>query len=223
MVERSAEFVYEVSIPALVSMENAVAASRRTLLTSRASHRTPAIPGQVKGAAGCRPHTTYHNEAEQTMNSHMRFRISGPQIIHETIDEEVIIINLDNGNYYSLDKVGAEIWGLVESGATVRETAEAITHRYEGSRAVIETAVNQLIAEFQQEDLIVPDKGKEPRSIKGLNTQAETGMETEKPGFEAPILHKYTDMQDLLLLDPIHEVDEAGWPHTNPDFTDWGN
>jgi hypothetical protein len=27
-------------------------------------------------------------------------------------------------------------------------------------------------------------------------------------------LNKYTDMQDLLLLDPIHEVDAAGWPST---------
>jgi hypothetical protein len=29
-----------------------------------------------------------------------------------------------------------------------------------------------------------------------------------------PVLDKYTDMQELLLLDPIHEVDDAGWPHT---------
>jgi hypothetical protein len=26
------------------------------------------------------------------------------------------------------------------------------------------------------------------------------------------MLQKFTDMQDLLLLDPIHEVDESGWP-----------
>jgi hypothetical protein len=29
-----------------------------------------------------------------------------------------------------------------------------------------------------------------------------------------PVLNKYTDMQDLLLLDPIHEVDERGWPNS---------
>jgi hypothetical protein len=27
-----------------------------------------------------------------------------------------------------------------------------------------------------------------------------------------PLLRKYTDMRDLLLLDPIHDVDEQGWP-----------
>jgi hypothetical protein len=35
--------------------------------------------------------------------------------------------------------------------------------------------------------------------------------------FVAPVLHKHTDMQDLLLLDPIHEVDETGWPSVKKD------
>ena len=29
-------------------------------------------------------------------------------------------------------------------------------------------------------------------------------------------LERFDDMRDMLLLDPIHEVDEAGWPHTKP-------
>jgi hypothetical protein len=32
----------------------------------------------------------------------------------------------------------------------------------------------------------------------------------------APVLEKYTDMQELLLLDPIHDVEEAGWPKARP-------
>ena len=34
----------------------------------------------------------------------------------------------------------------------------------------------------------------------------------EKLPFEAPVLYTYTDMAELLLLDPIHDVDETGWP-----------
>jgi hypothetical protein len=30
-----------------------------------------------------------------------------------------------------------------------------------------------------------------------------------------PKLEKYTDMEDLLLLDPIHDVQEVGWPQTS--------
>ena len=37
-------------------------------------------------------------------------------------------------------------------------------------------------------------------------------------GFDEPVLHKYEDMKDMLLLDPIHDVDdEAGWPQPKSD------
>ena len=39
-------------------------------------------------------------------------------------------------------------------------------------------------------------------------------------GFVAPQLHKYTDMQELLLLDPIHDVDQEGWPATTESNAD---
>ena len=31
-----------------------------------------------------------------------------------------------------------------------------------------------------------------------------------------PALERFTDMEDLLLLDPVHDVEEMGWPHVNP-------
>ena len=27
------------------------------------------------------------------------------------------------------------------------------------------------------------------------------------------MLHRYTDMADFMLVDPIHEVEETGWPN----------
>ena len=31
--------------------------------------------------------------------------------------------------------------------------------------------------------------------------------------FEKPVIEKFSDMQEMLLLDPIHEVSEMGWPN----------
>jgi hypothetical protein len=37
---------------------------------------------------------------------------------------------------------------------------------------------------------------------------------SEMREFQPPVLESYSDMQDILLLDPIHEVDDkAGWPN----------
>ena len=151
------------------------------------------------------------------MTSSVCFRVNSPNVIQEIIDDEVIIVNLDSGNYYSLAHVGAEIWSLIESGAAVAEVVNGIRQRYDGDHVDVEDAVNQLVDQLQQEALIVPDGAKELESIKGLDRQVETGVETERPPFEVPILGTYTDMQDLLLLDPIHEVDEMGWPNREPD------
>jgi hypothetical protein len=35
----------------------------------------------------------------------------------------------------------------------------------------------------------------------------------EQQPYTPPVLERYSDMQALLVLDPIHEVDEQGWPH----------
>jgi len=153
------------------------------------------------------------------MTSSVCFRVNSPNVVQETIDGEVVIVNLDNGNYYSLDNVVAVIWSLIESGAAVAKVVVRIRQRYERNHVDVEDAVDQFVAQLQQEALIVPDGAKEPEGIKGLDGQVETGADTEKLRFEVPTLHTYTDMQDLLLLDPIHKVDETGWPNVNPENT----
>jgi hypothetical protein len=146
------------------------------------------------------------------MNSNGSYRINTPTVVHETIDGETIILNLDNGNYYSLDGVGADIWGLIESGVTVSHIVESIGDSYQGACMNIEGAINELVSELLKEKLIVPDKSNGSGKSGGSYTQAKTVSGGQGSDFQAPLLNKYSDMQDLLLLDPIHEVDEGGWP-----------
>ena len=129
-----------------------------------------------------------------------------PPVIHQLLDGEVIVVNLDTGVYYSLAGVAADIWVAVESGASTAETVDELLAHHDAGRPEIESAVARFVAELEQEQLIVAAAGAErdaaPSSTNGAAKRA----------FEEPVLHKYTDMQELLLLDPIHEVDEAGWP-----------
>lgn len=154
------------------------------------------------------------------MGSLSRFKINEQQVIQETIEGEAVIVNLVSGNYYSLDKVGADVWGNIENGKSVEEILEVIPRLYRGDPAVMETSVKSLIDDLVKEDLIVPDAstaGGSPQSPSSGTVETQTLEE-----FEAPVLKKYSDMQDLLLLDPIHEVDEGGWPNVKPDRDDEG-
>jgi hypothetical protein len=136
-----------------------------------------------------------------------RFRIATPPVIHETLDGEVIVVNLDTGVYYSLAGVAAEIWAAVEAGASTTQTAADLHARYDAPHAEIEGAVARFVHELEHEQLISGDgdAGQQPASV--LNG-------TPRPRFVEPELRKHTDMKELLLLDPIHEVGEAGWPHS---------
>lgn len=140
------------------------------------------------------------------------FRINAPRVVHQTIDGETIMIDFDSGAYYSTDQAGAVIWEQVDGGAPVDEIVQVLAQRYNGDRRDIENAVTHFLAELQQESLISPVSIEYVRRGANLIADPADQATATRPAFEMPVLHKYTDMQDLLLLDPIHEVDEQGWP-----------
>jgi hypothetical protein len=153
------------------------------------------------------------------MLSETPMRINTPKVIYEIFDDEALLINLVNGNYYSLDSVGADILRLLEQGATLASLVECMLQRYEGSRTAIEGGVQELLTQLEQEGLVTPQD--EPRPQTPLDRAAGIGPSQQpiKPQFSVPELLAYTDMQDLIVLDPIHEVDESGWPKPAQDDT----
>lgn len=142
-----------------------------------------------------------------------KFRINSPKVVHEIIDGEVVIVNLDRGDYYSLVKAGADIWEGLTRGISSSDILEDMVQRYDTSRENIENGVNDLIEKLQLEELIIIDRTDESKTSNITNAPTETNANTEKLSFETPTLQKYTDMEELLALDPIHEVDEMGWPN----------
>ena len=139
----------------------------------------------------------------------MRFRVNSPQVISETIDGETIIIHLGTGIYYSFQD-GARVWDAIADSASVAEIVDALERQYDADRGTIEEAVNQVVGELQAEDLVATTDGGADGHAE-LRVAADNG---DRQPFRAPKLTKYTDMQDLVLLDPVHEVDQTGWPHT---------
>jgi hypothetical protein len=152
------------------------------------------------------------------MDSLMLFRINTPKVIHETIDGETVIVNLDSGNYYSLDAIGAEIWDSVGKGVPVDHIIEDISGRYTGEREEMDRAVRLFVKELLQEALISQLEAGTAGSGAVHEPSVKSTPTEVLPDFKAPTLQKYSDMQDLLLLDPIHEVDDTGWPNVKKEI-----
>ena len=145
----------------------------------------------------------------------MRHRVNSPRVMHETIDDEVIVIDLTSGSYYSLRAAGAEIWHAVEHGLAEDEIVEAVGARYDGAPAEIGAAVSRLLDEMTDEGLIESANG--PGGPLPAEVLSSAQDERPRERFQPPVLEKHTDMQDLILLDPVHEVDVRGWPHAQAD------
>ena len=134
----------------------------------------------------------------------LRFRINSPRVIYETIDGETVIIDFEVGNYYSLRASGADVWECIRQGASANGILAALQMRYEGSEKEIREAFDDFLNHLEQEELIV--------QADDAGTDIKLPKPEMKIPFQKPLLEKFTDMQELLLLDPIHEVDETGWP-----------
>lgn len=138
-------------------------------------------------------------------------------VTHEIIDGEAVIINLDTGNYYSLVETGSFIWSLVDKGASTSDVQSLVQQTYQGDAADIDRGVQELLGQLQQENLIVPVDVAPAVDLTELQQILPASNGDAKPSFNPPLLNKYSDMQELLLLDPIHDVDEAGWPKPVPE------
>ena len=124
------------------------------------------------------------------------FKLAGPDIVHENFGGEIVVLNLISGQYFGLNGSGATVWQSVVAGYSVADIAQDGLH----ARAVVD-----FVEKLQHFDLIVPDSKTAP---------AEARI---APITEVPTIEVYDDLADLIVADPIHDVDEKmGWP-TLPD------
>jgi hypothetical protein len=133
-----------------------------------------------------------------------------PWVTHERLDDEVIAINLESGAYYALDGVAADCWVLCAAGDEIDVLVAAVTERYDVEASQARTDITSFLEHLATERLIVAGEGE-------IAPAVELSPLAAKKPYVAPALQKYDDLEDLLLLDPIHEVDEAGWPVARAD------
>jgi hypothetical protein len=144
-----------------------------------------------------------------------RFRLNQPHVVYESFADEMVLINLASGNYYSADQTGKTVIQMLADSRSPGEIVSTLAARHDLQLCVIEMHIQPFIAALQAEGLIVPvpagDFPTAPASMANGHPAGDGG------DFVPPRLQRFSDMQDLLLLDPIHQVDESGWPVAKTD------
>ena len=141
--------------------------------------------------------------------------LNSPGVVCDVVADEVVFVNLESGAYYSTEGTGAEIWQLLAEGRTIEDTIGAIGTRDGGDPLEIERNVRALADQLLAESLVRHGHGDAPvQNGAAQIAQAVEGAPPDRPTFQGVVFPKYVDLEELLLLDPIHEVDESGWPNT---------
>ena len=114
------------------------------------------------------------------------YRVNTQKAISETIDKETIIINLETGSYYSMNHAGTVIWSSITKGEPV---------------PVEDKNIIDFLQMLKSEGLVFE------------GDVIEREFSADISAMDNPKIEKFEDMQEMLLADPIHDVESAGWPN----------
>ena len=140
------------------------------------------------------------------MSQTQSFECNEPDVVFENFGDDTIILNLQTGSYYSLNPVGMLYWELLSQSVAVNEVAAFAERQFPAvNRDVLARDLENLIVEFRGQGLLRPC-GK-------VRSADEVKLEVPAPPeYASPALSIYTDVAEMILLDPVHDVSESGWP-----------
>ncbi|MEN8193436.1 MAG: PqqD family peptide modification chaperone [Bacteroidota bacterium] len=77
------------------------------------------------------------------------------KLVFSKVDGEVIMLSIDNGEYYGLNQVGAEIWGYLNQPCSVETIIEKLRKYFEVSIQKCKTDTLPFIIELIQKKIII--------------------------------------------------------------------
>jgi hypothetical protein len=130
--------------------------------------------------------------------THTVLEVNGPDCVAEEFEGEVVALNMQTGTYFSIKDNALRIWNDLVNGHPVEALIAAA-----GAGTPMAAAIETYAATVVSEGLMRP-------AGPTLDPRAPLSMLADG---ELPTLESFSDMQSLLLLDPVHDVDvEQGWP-----------
>jgi len=129
-----------------------------------------------------------------------------PWMTHERLDDQVMMINLETGAYFALERPAADCWTALTAGAGFDGIVAEVVAQFDVPQPQAEVDVEVFLATLLAEGIV--------RRSTDLPAEAtpERAAHAERLAYRPPQIEKHDDLEELLLLDPIHDVGPEGWP-----------
>lgn len=140
------------------------------------------------------------------------YKLNDVDMFFDMADGQAVVINFTTGAYYGTSALGSEILSRLLRGCKPDEILKTVK-ALPGCPDNFENMLNTFIDELKRVNILIDGEsapgGDEPIS-----------PETVAEGFDIP-LNSFEEVRDLLVADPIHDVDEEqGWPVMKEERTD---
>ena len=131
------------------------------------------------------------------------YKLNEEKMFYDMAEGQAIVINFTTGMYYGTSSLGSAVLDALLAGAAVPVVLEAL-QALEGCPADMEEKLNAFVQALVDMEIITA----------GETTGAACPIDAAAlaDGF-ALTVDEFTEVQDLILADPVHDVDvEQGWP-----------
>ena len=132
------------------------------------------------------------------------YKLNEEKMFYDYADGQAVVINYQTGMYYGMGLLASAILDRIIAGNNVDEIITAVKALPQ-CPSDVEERVNNFVKELLETEVIVSG----PSVSGGVEPMAN---EVAEDGFDLK-LDMFAEMADLLLADPVHDVDmKEGWP-----------
>ncbi|CAN7187447.1 PqqD family protein [Mesorhizobium caraganae] len=130
------------------------------------------------------------------------YAVASKDIVFESFDGEAVVLDLSNGKYFGFSDSGSRIWQALSSGVA----AQALVGARAGAATIGLADLESFIARLLDFGLLAA--AETPAQPLSGDLLAELAATREPLRVDV-----HDDLADLIIVDPIHEVEEPlGWP-----------
>jgi hypothetical protein len=77
------------------------------------------------------------------------------RVLAQHADDSVVLLDLDGGEYFTLNEVGSRVWELCDGSHSILQMIAILAEEYDAPEHEIERDVERLLAELADEKLVV--------------------------------------------------------------------
>ncbi len=83
--------------------------------------------------------------------------IISDQVLLQEMDGETVLLNLENGHYYSLNPVGSDFWKQITEDNSLSRCIKLLMSKYDVEQDQLETDLQALIQQLKTAGILLPE------------------------------------------------------------------